>query len=50
VSAQFMNGDRIAMFELAMEDERVVIAEQKHYRLVPSAEITQDDLQAYRGK
>lgn len=50
VSAQFMGDNRIAMFELAVEGERVVVAEQRHYRLVPSSEITPEDLQAYRGK
>jgi hypothetical protein len=47
VSAQFIDMEdrkskRIAMFELAVEDERVVIVEEKHYRLVPSAEISTD--------
>lgn len=50
VSAQFMGDDRIAMFEVAVEDERVVIAEQRHYRLVPSKDITPEDLQTYRGR
>lgn len=54
VSAQFIdveeNRKKIAMFELAVEDERVVIVEEKHYLLVPSKEITPDDLRAYRLK
>lgn len=49
VSAQFMEGDRIAMFELAIEGGRVVVAEQRHYRLVPSSEISSEDLRGYRG-
>jgi hypothetical protein len=48
VSAKFMDNGNIAMFELAVEAERVVIVEEKHYRLVPSSEIGADDLQAYR--
>ena len=47
VSAQFMDDNRIAMFELAVENERVAIVEEKHYRLVPSAEISPEDLLAY---
>ena len=51
VSAQFIAMDdksrKIAMFELAVEDGRVVIVEEKHYRLVPSAEITPEELKAY---
>jgi hypothetical protein len=50
VSAQFMDDSKIAMFELAVEDERVVIAEERHYRLVPAVEISLEDLQAYRKK
>jgi hypothetical protein len=45
-----MDDSKIAMFELAVEDERVVIAEERHYRLVPAVEISPEDLQAYRKK
>jgi hypothetical protein len=38
------------MFELSVEDGRVVIVEEKHYRLVPSAEISIEELAAYRKK
>ena len=52
VSAQFIDMDdkrnkKIAMFELAIEDGRVVIVDEKHYRLVPSSEIGPDELKAY---
>lgn len=54
VSAQFIetesNGKKIAMFELMLEEGRVVKIEEKHYRLVPSAEISQEDLRAYGNK
>lgn len=53
VSAQFIEMDdkskKIAMFELAVEKDRVVIVEEKHYRLVLSTEISADELRAYRG-
>jgi hypothetical protein len=50
VSAQFMEDDRIAMFELVVENEQVSIADEKHYRLVPASEIGPDDLLAYRKR
>jgi hypothetical protein len=54
VSAQFINMEnnrkKIAMFELAVEDDQVVIVEEKHYRLVPAAEISPEELRAYGNK
>jgi hypothetical protein len=54
VSAQFIDIEdkkkKIAMFELTVEDGRVVVVEEKHYRLVPSAEISIEELRAYRHK
>lgn len=47
VSTQFMRGDIIAMFELTIEKDAVKIVEEKHYRLVPSDEIGNDDLLLY---
>ena len=48
LSAQFMADDLIAMFELALNEGRVGVVEEKHYRLVPSDEITREDLARYR--
>lgn len=47
VSAQFMASDVIAMFELALEDGQVKVADEKHYRLVQSEEISASDLAEY---
>lgn len=52
VSAQFIDlddkrGKKIAMFELTVEDGKVVIVEEKHYRLVPSTEISPEELRSY---
>lgn len=47
VSAQFMRQDTIAVFELAIQDEEVRIVDEKHYRLVPSDQITAEDLERY---
>ncbi|WP_069863189.1 endonuclease [Pseudomonas citronellolis] len=48
VSAQFMGDDRIAMFELAVQDGEVKILEEKHYKLVPALEIKSVDLALYK--
>jgi len=47
VSAQFMQDDTIAVFELALQDDDVRILEEKHYKLVPSDQIGADDLKLY---
>jgi len=47
VSAQFMAGDTIALFELALQGEDVKVVEEKHYRLVPSDQIGPEDLKLY---
>lgn len=47
VSAQFMSGDVIALFELAMQGSEVRIAEERHYQLVPAESIKPEDLQYY---
>jgi hypothetical protein len=48
LSAQFMGDDRIAMFELTIESDEIKVVDEKHYLLVPSSEISPEDLQAYR--
>ncbi|MEW5753321.1 endonuclease [Pseudomonas lactis] len=47
VSAQFMSDNRIAMFELAVQDGEVKVVEEKHYRLVPASDIKSADLELY---
>lgn len=47
ISAQFMAQDLIAMFELTQEDGEVRVVDEKHYRLVPSDQISPTDLKAY---
>jgi len=47
IAAQFMSGDVIAMFELALDGEDVKLVEEKHYKLVPSDEIGSEDLKLY---
>jgi hypothetical protein len=47
LSTQFIADDMIAMFELGLENGDVRIVEERHYRLVPADQISQDDLQTY---
>ncbi|MGH9407810.1 MAG: endonuclease [Terriglobia bacterium] len=47
VSAQFMTDDTIAMFELALQGDDVKVVEERHYKLVPSEQISPDDLKLY---
>jgi hypothetical protein len=48
ISAQFGNDGRIALFELAIQDEQVRVRRESHYRLLPSNEISKDDLDGYK--
>lgn len=47
VSAQFMSDGKIAMFELCLDGNEVMVKEEKHYKLVAASEITPADLQKY---
>lgn len=47
VSTQFMAADLIAMFELSINDDEIQIVDEKHYRLVPADQISDDDLRTY---
>ena len=47
ISAQFISDDLIALFELRLSGEEVRIVEEKHYKLVPGDQISEDDLRSY---
>jgi hypothetical protein len=47
ISAQFMAEDLIAMFELTQDDGEMRVVDEKHYRLVPSDQISPSDLKSY---
>jgi hypothetical protein len=47
VSAQFIEDDLIALFELSVEDGRVKVVEERHYRLMPANQISPKDLLSY---
>jgi hypothetical protein len=50
ISAQFMPDGVIAMFELTLQRGEVKVVEERHYRLVPSSEIADEDLQRYSSR
>jgi len=50
IAAQFMADDVIALFEFEQGEEGVRIASERHYKLVPPEEVTDDDLAAYRQR
>jgi hypothetical protein len=45
-----MADDVIAMFELTIVEDKVRIVEERHYKLVPAAEISPEDLEAMRRR
>lgn len=47
ISAQFMDDDRIAIFELTVQDDQVRIVEERHYKLVTGT-VPAEDLTLYR--
>lgn len=47
ISAQFMPGHRVALFELAVQDDEIKVVEERHYELVGAGELTDDDRTAY---
>jgi hypothetical protein len=50
IGAQFMEGGIIALFEFEKADENVRISSEKHYKLVPPEEVTDEDLKNYHQR
>lgn len=50
VSAQFMSEQRIAMFELTVQNGEIRVVEERHYQLVQAASISTGDLQQYASR
>ncbi|MDR3570062.1 MAG: hypothetical protein P4L43_18720 [Syntrophobacteraceae bacterium] len=50
ISTQFMADDLIAIFELTIEKDEVRIVDERHYRLVPSDQISPSELTEYRNR
>jgi hypothetical protein len=49
ISAQFMNDQRIALFELTLQNEEIRVVEERHYELLPASSITHADLSLYNN-
>jgi hypothetical protein len=47
VAVQFMDDDKIAMFELGLQDNQVAVIREAHYRLVSFVDITAEDRSIY---
>lgn len=48
ISAQFMDDNVIALFELILEGDEIKIAEERHYRLVPAEDLNPTAIRDYR--
>ena len=48
IAAQFMQQELIALFELTETDGNVAVVSERHYRLVPSDDVSAEDLHRYR--
>ncbi|MDY6994222.1 MAG: endonuclease, partial [Pseudomonadota bacterium] len=48
IAAQFIDTNKIAIFEFLMENEQVKKVSEKHYLLVRAEDITEKDLNSYR--
>ncbi len=49
LAAQFVQDDLIALFELTMSKGEVAIKDEKHYRLVPNEDLSDEEIKAYRS-
>ena len=47
VSAQFMSEERIALFELTVQNGDIKVVDERHYQLVSASSISAGDLQQY---
>ena len=47
ISAQFMDNNLIALFELTLEEGNIKVVQEKHYRIVPSKDISEEDIRTY---
>jgi len=50
IVAQFMDATVIALFEFEKGENGISIASERHYRLVPSEEMTAEDLENYKRR
>ena len=50
IAAQFMDDERIAIFELTIEGDQIKVVDETHYQLVPRDMISDQDLETYRAR
>jgi hypothetical protein len=50
IAAQFLDAEAIALFEFEDQSGQIVVSSEKHYRLVPQEEVTDEDLAGYRRR
>ena len=50
IAAQFLPNGIIVLFELDSANDIISVVSEKHYRLVPPAELSSDDLESYRHR
>jgi len=48
ISAQFIGTEKIALFELTVEENAVKVVEERHFKLVPASELDQEAIRSYR--
>lgn len=49
ISAQFMTNERVALFELGLQDDVVKVIEERHYKLVSAAALDAAEVRNYRS-
>lgn len=50
IAAQFVDNDLIALFSFELTDKGVAISAEKHYRLVSSEELSDEELEQYKNR
>lgn len=50
IAAQMIENDLIALFEFEKGEQGIAISLEKHYRLVPSSDISTTDLETYQSR
>ncbi len=43
-----MSNERVAMFELAVQDDMIRVVEERHYKLLPARDLNREEIRAYR--
>ncbi len=50
IAAQMVEDDLVALFEFEESEQGIAISSEKHYRLVPSSDISPSDLETYQSR